>query len=201
MKVAVYVRTSTADQEKGAKSQAYAIEKYLSSHGLKAKWYTDCISGSQIDRPAFAKLQKAIFHGDVDTVIVWKLDRLSRSLGDGVRILTEWIQRDVRIVAVAQQLDFSGSVGQLVASVLFAIAQMERENLREATRRGLAAARARGVKLGGRAPGKWTAEVLPLHQSGMTCSQIAVKLNRSRQAVHNVIKGKTGTYSQSYQAR
>jgi DNA invertase Pin-like site-specific DNA recombinase len=197
MKVAVYTRVSTLDQQKGAKSQTWAIRRYLESHGLKAKWFNDSMSGADINRPAFAKLQKAIFNGQVDTVIVWKLDRISRSLADGVRILTDWLAKDVRIIAVAQQLDFSGSVGQLVASVLFAIAQMERENLRENTKRGLAAAKARGVKLGGRVPGKWTAEVLPLHEQGLSCSQIAAKLNRSRQAVHNVLTGKTATYSAS----
>lgn len=194
-KVAVYLRTSTLDQQKGEKSQAWAIKRYLTSHGLKAKWFTDCMTGSQINRPDFAKLQKAIFNGQVDTVIVWKLDRISRSLADGVRILTDWLAKDVRIVAVAQQLDFSGSVGQLVASVLFAIAQMERENLRENTKRGLAAARARGVKLGGRVPGKWTAEVHALRDAGMSVAEIAAKFGKTRQAVHNVLTGKTATYS------
>ena len=84
------------------------------------------------------------------SVPCWKLDRLSRSLKDGINILTDWLEKDVRVIATAQQLDFSGAVGQLIASVLFALAAMERENLRENTKRGIAAARARGVRLGKR---------------------------------------------------
>jgi DNA invertase Pin-like site-specific DNA recombinase len=80
MKSAVYIRVSTLDQASGAKSQEHAINRYLKAHGLKAKWFRDTMSGSTTDRPAFAKLQKAIFNGEVSTVVVWKLDRLSRSL-------------------------------------------------------------------------------------------------------------------------
>src|SRR5262249_34690115 len=151
------------------------IKRYLKAHGLKARFFTDTISGGSLDRPQFAKLQKAIFNGQFDTVVVWKLDRLSRSLKDGINILTDWLAKDIRIIAVAQQLDFSGTTGQLVASVLFAVAQLERENIRENTKRGLEKARARGVKLGGRKPGKWTLEVKPLHDAGMSITEIANK--------------------------
>jgi DNA invertase Pin-like site-specific DNA recombinase len=114
-------------------SQEKALQDYIKNHGLSnVRWYRDKLSGATTKRPGFEKLQRDIkFSGKVGTVLVWKLDRLSRSLKDGVNILADWCDREIRVVAVAQQLDFNGSVGRLIAAVLLAIAQMERENIRE----------------------------------------------------------------------
>jgi len=171
--IAVYCRVSTYDQEKGLRSQEKALKDYCDNHGLsRLIWYKDKITGYTTNRPAFNKLQKAIFNGKVDTVVVWKLDRLSRSLKDGINILSDWLEKDVRVIATAQQLDFSGSVGQLIASVLFAFAAMQRENLRENTKRGLAAAKARGVKLGKR-PKLFSKDIVPLLQDGLRIADIS----------------------------
>lgn len=187
-KIAVYMRVSTYDQEKGLLSQENALKEYCGNHGLENLiWYKDTMSGSKIDRPAFNKLQKNIFDGKIDTVIVWKLDRLSRSLKDGINILTDWLEKDIRIIAISQQLDFSGAVGQMIASVLFAVAAMERENLRENTKRGIAAARARGVKLGKR-PKLFARDIVPLLQDGLKITDISKKLGKSRQAIYNALK-------------
>ena len=76
---------------------------------------------------------------------------------------------------------------------LFAFDRMQRDELYNATRCGLAAAKERGVKLGKR-PGKWTLGVKPLHATGTKPADIARKLGRSRQAVHNMLKGLTAAY-------
>ena len=60
-------------------------------------------------------------------VVVWKLDRISRRQRDGVNLLAEWCERGVRVVAVTQQIDLSGAVGRMVASVLFGLAEIESE--------------------------------------------------------------------------
>jgi len=187
-KVAVYCRVSTYDQEKGLKSQEKALQDYCSNLGFgNLIWYKDKTTGSKIDRPAFNKLQKAIFDGKVDTVVVWKLDRLSRSLKDGINTLTDWLKKGVRIIATTQQLDFSGAVGQLIASVLFAVAAMERENLRENTKRGIAAARSRGVKLGKR-PKLFAKDIVPLLQDGFSITRVSKKLGKTRQAIYDALK-------------
>lgn len=187
-KVAVYCRVSTYDQEKGLKSQEKALMDYCSNHDFgNLIWYKDKTTGSKIDRPAFNKLQKAIFDGKVDTVVVWKLDRLSRSLKDGINTLTDWLKKGVRIIATTQQLDFSGAVGQLIASVLFAVAAMERENLRENTKRGIAAARSRGVKLGKR-PKLFAKDIVPLLQDGFSITRVSKKLGKTRQAIYDALK-------------
>ncbi|OQA91380.1 MAG: DNA-invertase hin [Elusimicrobia bacterium ADurb.Bin231] len=186
--VGIYCRVSTLDQEKGLKSQEKSLKDYCDNHDFSnLVWYKDKVTGSTTDRPAFNKLKQDIFNGKVDTVICWKLDRLSRSLKDGITILTDWLDKNVRVIATAQQLDFSGAVGQLIASVLFAIAAMERENLRENTKRGMAAAKAKGVKLGKR-PKLFAKDIVPLLQSGLSIGEVAIKLNKTRQAIYNALR-------------
>ena len=71
-----------------------------------------------MQRDAFQRLQAAIFAGKITTVVVWKLDRLARSLTEGVNVLADWCQRGVRIIAITQLIDLSGPVGHLIASLL-----------------------------------------------------------------------------------
>lgn len=184
---ACYIRISTLDQGKGLKSQEKALRDYCGNHGLRdVKWYRDVLSGSTTARPAFERLQQDIFTGRVHTVVCWKLDRLSRSLKDGINTLSDWLTKNVRVVSVTQQLDFSGPTGQLVASVLFAVAAMERENIRENTKRGLAAAKARGVKLGKR-PRLFARDIVPMIEGGMSVAAVARTLGKSRQAIYDAI--------------
>ena len=191
MSIGVYVRVSTLDQETGANSQVAALKVYLQGWGLEGpegvKWYRDCLSGKDLKRPAFKQMQRDIFNGEVKTVIVWKLDRLSRSLRHGINVLCDWLDKGVRVVAVSQQLDFNGPVGQMVAGILFAVAQMERDNLRENTKRGLLAAKARGVKLG-RRPKLFARDIVPLLQQGLCVGAVATRLGVSRQAIYDALE-------------
>jgi DNA invertase Pin-like site-specific DNA recombinase len=187
-KVAVYCRVSSFDQEKGLRSQERALKEYCANHGFKNLiWYRDKVTGSKTSRPGFNRMQRAIFDGKVDTVVCWKLDRLSRSLKDGINTLVTWLENGVRVISITQQLDFSGAVGQMVASVLFAVAAMERENLRENTKRGIAAARARGVKLGKR-PRLFARDIVPLLEDGHSLAEASKRLGKSRQAVYDCLK-------------
>ncbi len=147
--VAVYLRVSTHQQN--ATAQRAEIKKWLKGNGhkpSKVKWFEDKESGKTLKRPGFDKLQKAIFNGEVKTVVVWKLDRLSRSQRDGINLLAELCDREIRVVSVTQQLDLSGATGRLVAGVHFGIAEMERENIRERQAAGIAQAKKRGIYRG-----------------------------------------------------
>ena len=79
----------------------------------------------------FERLQRSIFNGQVKTVVIWKLDRLSRKMRDGINVLCEWCDRGVRVVSVTQQIDLSGTVGKMIAAVLLGVAEMEQETRRE----------------------------------------------------------------------
>src|SRR4029079_8558549 len=110
------VRVSTVGQNEAG--QRAEIEKWLSGNGIdpaSVVWFIDHgKSGDNLDRPAFERLQASIFVGEVSTVVVYKLDRLSRDLRDGINTLADWCDRGLRVVATSQQLDFNGSVGQLL---------------------------------------------------------------------------------------
>ena len=83
--------------------------------GKTVRLFEDCESTTTLQRDAFQKLQAAIFAGKIDTVVVWKLDRLARNLKEGVNVLADWCQRGVRVIAITQQIDLSGPVGNLIA--------------------------------------------------------------------------------------
>src|SRR5262249_4592431 len=115
MTVACYVRVSTHHQKDDG--QRAEIQKWLDGNGSdprQVEWYCDKESGTTLKRPAFDRLQADIFHGKGKCVVLWKLDRLSRRLKDGVLTLADWSERNLRVVVVTQQLDFNGpSVGCL----------------------------------------------------------------------------------------
>lgn len=151
-RVACYVRVSTVRQnEAGQKAE---IQRWLDGNGIRgASWFIDRDSGDHLERPAFEQLQKAVWMGEVQTIVVWKLDRLSRKLAEGLAVLCGWCDRGLRVVSVTQQIDFSGAVGKLLAAVLLGIAEMEQETRRERVAVGVAAAKRRGVYKGGK-PGR-----------------------------------------------
>ena len=155
MMIAAYIRVSTVGQNSAG--QKRAIKKWLEGNGIDAgdvQWFADKQTGDSLDRPEFEKLQSAIFNGEVKTVVVWKLDRLSRNLRDGINTLGGWCEKNLRVVSVTQQLDFNGPVGQLIAAVLFAVAEMETELRRERQAAGIAVAKERGAYKGRKTRGK-----------------------------------------------
>lgn len=149
MTVAAYIRISSKSQN--IESQREAINKWCASHGIRGndvQWFEDVETGSHLDRPAFKQLETALFHGEIRTVIVFKLDRLARSIQDGINIISDWCERDIRLVSITQQLDLSGTIGKMIATVLFGVAEIEREYLRERQELGISRAKARGVYTG-----------------------------------------------------
>jgi DNA invertase Pin-like site-specific DNA recombinase len=184
-KVGVYIRVSTVEQN--LDGQRLSIQTWLDGQGLTAVWYEDKSTGNNLDRAAFSDLQQDVFNGKVKTVVVYKLDRLSRSLRDGINVLTDWLDAGIRVVSVTQQLDFSGAAGKLIASVLFAVSEMETETRKERQADGIKAAKAKGVYKG-RAKGSSTVDsgrVQELKSQGLKVTEIATSLGISRQSVYS----------------
>src|SRR5258708_5027777 len=155
--IAAYVRVSTIGQnEQGQRAE---IERWLAGNGIdpaSVLWFVDKgKSGDSLKRPAFEKLQAAVFAGEVRTIVTYKLDRLSRSLRDGINVLCEWCDKGLRVVSVTQQIDFNGTVGKMLAAVLLGIAEMEQETRRERQAAGIDVARKAG-KYQGRKAGTTT---------------------------------------------
>ena len=183
----IYMRVSSRTQK--VASQRREIERYLSAHGMtEVQWHIDeGISGAVMERPALDTLKKAIFLGSVDTVVVYALDRLARDAVEGMTLLADWLKRGVRLIVITLQIDFSGEVGQMIASLLLHIAQMERTRIRERQAAGIAAAKASGKRWGGRKPGTGRKadpkRVLALRRRGLTNGEIATALGISTRTV------------------
>jgi DNA invertase Pin-like site-specific DNA recombinase len=135
-----YARVSTTDQTLALQQDA------LTAAGCK-KVFTDTASGTRSDRPGLTEALRFMRSGD--SLVVWRLDRLGRSLAHLIETVGELQKRGVHFRSVQEQLDTSTSGGKLVFHVFGALAEFERDLIRERTIAGLAAARARG-RQGGR---------------------------------------------------
>lgn len=193
MTIAVYMRVSTTEQN--TDGQKMEINKWIQGNGIDPKqvqWYIDKVSGATLERPELDQLRKDVFNGAIKTVVVYRLDRLSRNMQDGVNILCDWCEKGVRIVSTSQQIDFSGITGKMMAAIIFAIAQMELGNIKERQTAGIAAAKERGVYKG-RKPGAIKAgvnlkKVAKLREKGFTQEEIARAMSLSISTVARYLK-------------
>jgi len=183
---ACYCRVSSRRQKND--SQKAEIQIWLKRHGIKLSsvcWFEDKESGKTLQRPAFHRMQKAIFDGEVKTVVVWKLDRISRRQHEGISLLADWCENGIRVVVVTQQIDLNGAVGRMVASVLFGLAEIELEYRRERQDAGIRVAKSRGVYKGRQ---KGTTKAKPtrarqLRRQGLNILEIANALSVSNRTV------------------
>jgi DNA invertase Pin-like site-specific DNA recombinase len=190
VKIAAYVRVSSRHQK--TDSQEAEINKWLDGNRVatgEVEWYRDTVTGKTLDRPAFQRLQKAIFSGSVRTVIVWKLDRLSRRLQDGVNLLADWCERGLRVVIVTQQIELNGPVGRMIAAVLLGLAEIELEYRRERQQAGISVAKKKGVYKGrrkGTTKGK-PQRAVALKNKGLSPREIAAALGVSERTVFRYV--------------
>jgi site-specific DNA recombinase len=159
LRCAIYTRKSTEeglDQEfNSLDAQREAAEAFIQSQRREGwialpECYDDGgFTGANMDRPALTKLLRAVEAGELDCVVVYKVDRLSRSLLDFTRMLSVFEKHKVSFVAVTQQFNTSTSLGRLTLNILLSFAQFERELIGERTRDKMSAARRKGKWTGG----------------------------------------------------
>lgn len=135
-----YARVSTADQDLAPQLDI------LHARGCEPV-YSEHASGKTADRPELANAMKALRAGD--TLVVWRLDRLGRSLPDLIATVNELAKRGIAFESVAEAIDTTTAAGKLVFNIFASLADFERHLISERTRAGLAAGRARG-RMGGR---------------------------------------------------
>lgn len=131
-----YARVSTVEQCLDLQMNA------LRGAGCDIIFSDSGVSGAQVHRPAFDKAFDAV--GSSDTLVIWKLDRMSRSLRHLIEISETLAARGAYLESLTEKIDTSTAVGQLIFHILGAFTQFEREMIRERTRAGLTAAAERG---------------------------------------------------------
>ena len=147
MRVAVYVRVSKEKQN--PENQIFELREYAERRGFEVyRVYVDKVSGARDSRPALNDLMMDARQKRFDVVLVWKLDRLGRSLQHLIQIIEEWENLGINFICVTQNIDTTSPSGKLIFHIFGAIAEFERELIRERVRAGLRRARREGKKLG-----------------------------------------------------
>ncbi len=187
---ALYIRVSTTDQR--TDSQQAELEQFCHARGFgNLRYFLEKESGAKMSRPQLDVLMAMVRAGRVKRLVVYKLDRLGRSLTHLALMLDELQRLGVELICTSQGIDTSGDnpAGRLQLGVLMAVAEFERSLIRERVNAGLRAARGRGVKLGrpstlaGRRP-----EILQLKADGVGLRETARRLGLPASSVAKVLR-------------
>lgn len=179
-----YARVSTKDQNLDLQLDA------LLSHGCE-RFFTDTVSGAKTARPGLDEILKEARAKDV--IVIWKLDRLGRSLKHLVELVAKLNQRNIGLRSLNDPIDTTTAQGRLVFNIFASLAEFEREIIRERTNAGLTAARARG-RVGGRKPGldedaqRKARIAASYYEEGMPVNQIAKDLDISKATLYKYLR-------------
>jgi putative DNA-invertase from lambdoid prophage Rac len=192
MRIATYYRVSTDDQT--TEPQRLELLDYCRRRGWdRITEFSDVISGAKTARAGLDALMRGVRKHHFDAVLVAKLDRLGRSLPHLAQVIAEMDAHKTALVVTTQGIDTTESnpAGRLQMHVLMAVAEFEREMIRERTKAGLKAAVARGSALG-RKRRAWTAAELSMAQAHRgTVKELAALLGCSAGTAHAMMKAET----------
>lgn len=184
-KLVGYARVSTEDQDLTLQIDA------LRQYGVDKKYlFQDKISGSKEKRPGLDKALSCLEDGD--TLIVWRLDRLGRSMPHLIGMINDFSERGVGFKSIQDgAIDTTTASGELIFNIFSSLAQFERKLTQERTKAGLSSARARG-RFGGRPKRKATDEIVQqvkmlYHEKKLTVKEIVEICNVKRTMVYNYI--------------
>lgn len=177
-----YARVSTADQKLDLQIDA------LNKAGCEGLYKDEGISGSKQERPGLDACLASLKAGDV--LVVYKLDRLGRSLEHVMRLTEEFKERGVEFKSLSEGFDTTTPAGKMLFHIIGALAQFERELIIERVHAGLCAAKKRGTKLGRRFSIKPEERTLAikLHNDGMSFGEIGKELGISRGSAHRIVR-------------
>jgi DNA invertase Pin-like site-specific DNA recombinase len=149
---AIYLRVSTKRQNTA--SQEPELRRWTESHEGDSHWYRDTYTGTSMDRPGFRQLMRDIDSGHVDTLVVWRLDRLGRTAKGLTSLFEDLIRCKLNLISLKDGLDLVTPAGRLMANILSGVAVYETEVRAERILAGQSAARDCGVHWGGSARGR-----------------------------------------------
>ena len=162
LRCAIYTRKSSEHnldlKFNSLDAQREACEAYIKSQAqegwrpIAGRYDDGAFSGASLDRPALQKLLKEVTANKIDVIVVYKVDRLTRSLSDFAKLVELFDQHMVSFVSVTQSFNTTSSMGRLTLNVLLSFAQFEREVIGERVRDKIAASKAKGIWVGGSVP-------------------------------------------------
>jgi DNA invertase Pin-like site-specific DNA recombinase len=183
MKIALYARVSTEGQN--PEVQLAALRAHATQRGweIVEEFVDHGFSGAKERRPALDRLMKAIWTGQLQAVLVWRFDRFARSVKHLLTALEQFRSLNVHFISLQEQFDTSTPIGHVMFTIIGAMAQLERDMIRERVMAGLAQARAKGVRLGRPTVRIDCAAVGLLQGQGCSLHEIARRLRCSRSTV------------------
>jgi DNA invertase Pin-like site-specific DNA recombinase len=187
VRAGLYARVSTADQR--PETQLHHLRRYATARGLEPCEFVDQgVSGVKDHRPSLDRLIKAARARQIDVVAVTKLDRLARSTHHLVTLGRELATLGVDLVVLDQNIDTTTPSGRLLFHVLAAIAEFERDLIRERVKAGLERARARGARLGRPTAVISESRLRALRLEGLSIGEIARRVGFSRSTVRRRLR-------------
>ncbi|SRR5712692_6230780 len=180
MRIALYARVSTESQDPEVQLLALRAHVAQREWEIVGEFVDRGYSGAKERRPALDQLMRAAWAGQLQAVLVWRFDRFARSVRHLVTALDTFRGLNVAFISLQEQLDTSSSMGQAMFTVIGAMAQLERDIIRERVTAGLERARARGKTLG-RPPVQVNIETIrQLRAAGHSLGAIARRMHCSR---------------------
>ncbi|EGM2736727.1 recombinase family protein [Salmonella enterica] len=155
--------------------------------------FTDKASGSNADREGLDLLRMKVEEGDV--ILVKKLDRLGRDTADMIQLIKAFDAQGIAVRFIDDGISTDGEMGQMVVTILSAVAQAERRRILERTNEGRQEAKLKGIKFGRRRSVDRSI-VLELHQKGTGATEIARQLSIARSTVYKILEDETATADQ-----
>jgi DNA invertase Pin-like site-specific DNA recombinase len=187
-RAALYMRVSTKGHGQTTETQALALREYAAHRGFTiAEEYRDeGISGSKDSRPALDRLMKDARARKFDLVIVARFDRFARSVSHLLRALEEFNHVGVDFVSLSESIDTSTPMGKMIFTVLGAVAELERNLIKERVQMGISRARKQGKQLG-RPARIFDKEKARLMAQSMSTREVSRKLGVSRGVVQRAL--------------
>ena len=194
LRVAVYCRVSTQGQE--LEQQEAVCRRLCDYRGYEVgEVYAEVVSGAKAKRPEYQRLIADLRALKYDGVVVFRLDRLGRNARELALLVDELENKGIKVLSVHENFDTSTALGRAMRELIYVFAQLEREQIGEATKQRLAALKAQGKRLGRKpASAAQVRRVRQLRADGLSLRQIARNSSLSYGTVSNIVK-RNGAYA------